>query len=445
MNLSVLIGLIVEIAISLFDSILCIYFILRYNRVSWRKSKLTIPFILIYFGITLVGDFLFPGFMMLISMIVFLLSVLFSFLVSRPFTDRHKIVRALVAPCIYEVVFILLSSLIFAILSMAVKDFDQLLQGSTEVARYIYILLHKTALFTILQFILHLFRIDGTASLWNGVLTFLLSLTTMMGLGAAMYIATSPAAEHFQAQILIIVLAFILVNVLLYVLLAQIQRLQKSRYALKLLEEKMAFEKARHNDAAAVWENVRKVQHDMKQHLTVIAGHLNEGRTDDCREYVSTLLPQVEQMGKLIRSDNPTLDYLINSKLCALKDTKVIISGAVGDLSDIRDADLACMIGNVLDNAIEAVAETEEKRIELLFSKQNENRIIICKNTVRASVLQSNPKLNTTKASGDAHGLGHQIVEKLVSDYHGMIDYFEEFGMFGVQIILPTPFDTRES
>jgi hypothetical protein len=28
-----------------------------------------------------------------------------------------------------------------------------------------------------------------------------------------------------------------------------------------------------------------------------------------------------------------------------------------------------------------------------------------------------------------------------VADYHGMIDYFEEFGMFGVQIILPEPFE----
>ena len=77
------------------------------------------------------------------------------------------------------------------------------------------------------------------------------------------------------------------------------------------------------------------------------------------------------------------------------------------------------------------------KRIELLFSKQNDNRIIICKNTVKESVLKNNPDLRSTKTTGDSHGWGHQIVEKIVSDYHGMIDYFEEFGMFGVQIIIP--------
>ena len=52
------IGLIVEIATSLFDSILFIYFIIRYNRATFKTSKLTIPAILLLFGITLVGDFL---------------------------------------------------------------------------------------------------------------------------------------------------------------------------------------------------------------------------------------------------------------------------------------------------------------------------------------------------------------------------------------------------
>ena len=201
----------------------------------------------------------------------------------------------------------------------------------------------------------------------------------------------------------------------------------------------MAFEKARHNDASAVWENVRKVQHDMKQHLTVMSGYLEQDESEACKTYIQSLLPQVDQMGKLIRSDNSILDYLINSKLCALKNTRVIISGSIGDLSDIRDADLACLMGNILDNAIEAVEQVDEKRIELLFSKQNSNRIIICKNTVKESVLENNKELRTTKKSGDSHGWGHQIVERIVSDYHGMIDYFEEFGMFGVQIILPGP------
>ena len=421
-----------ELCTSLFDSVLYIYFILRYNGVSFRTSKLTVPAILLLFGVTVLGDHLLPGFSTLISITLFLIATSFSLWVSK----KNKL-RAIIASCIYEISFILLSSLLYMGMSMFLNDFDQLMQGSSGLGRYIYVLLHKIALFTTLHLVLRIFRAENLKNIWNGVLAFVFSLTTMFGLWATMYMVATPDGDIFKTQILIIVLSFILVNVLLYILLYQIQRLEKTKYELKLLEEKIAFEETRYNDASAIWNNVRKVQHDMKQHLVVMAGFLEQEEPKKCQEYIDSLLPEVDQIGKLVRSNNSVLDYLINSKLCALKDTRIVISGSIGDLSDIRDIDLACLIGNILDNAIEALSNVSEKRIELLFSAQNDNRVIICKNTINESVLKNNRELRSTKTSGDSHGWGHQIVAKIVSDYHGMVDYFEEFGMFGVQIILP--------
>ena len=425
--------LIFELITSLFDSVFYIYFILRYNSLTFKTSKLTFPTIILLFSVTVLGDHLLPGFSTLISITLFLIATSFSLWVSR-----HNRLRAIIASCIYEITFILLSSLLYMGMSMFLNDFDQLMQGSSGLGRYIYVLLHKVALFTILHLVLRIFRAENSKNIWHGILAFIFSLTTIFGLWATMYMISTPAGDIFKTQILIIVLTFILVNVLLYVLLYQIQKLEKDKYELKLLEEKMLFEEARYNDSAAVWNNVKKVQHDMKQHLVVMVGFLEQDLPSKCQEYIESLLPQVDHIGKLVRSNNAVLDYLINAKLCSLKDTSVVISGSIGDLSDIRDVDLACLIGNILDNAIEAVSRVDEKRIELLFSIQNDNRVIICKNTIKESVLKNNRDLKSTKTSnGDSHGLGHQIAAKIVSDYHGMIDYFEEFGMFGVQIILP--------
>ncbi len=425
----------IELATSLFDSILCIWFIVKFNKTTFRQSKLAIPAILASCGCTLVGDYLLPTqYMTAVSVVFFLICMGFSLSVSW----KHPF-RAIMASCICEVTFIALSSLLYMCMTMLIGDVNMLMIGSGGVARLIYILLHKVALFTMLWMILHIFRSVEGMNVFNGILTFVLSLTTMLGLGAAITMTILPEAERFGVQILIIVVAFVLVNVFLYVLLYQIQKLQRARYELRLLEEKMAFEQARHQDATALWDNVRKVQHDMKQHLTVMSGYLEQDKSEECRTYIAELLPQVDRMGQLIRSGNAILDYLINSKLRPLENTHVIISGTIGDLSDIRDSDLACLMGNILDNAIEATQELEEKRIELLFSRQNDNRVIICKNTVKESVLKNNRSLRSTKKKGDAHGLGHQIVERIVADYHGMIEYFEEFDMFGVQIILPAP------
>jgi sensor histidine kinase regulating citrate/malate metabolism len=159
-------------------------------------------------------------------------------------------------------------------------------------------------------------------------------------------------------QIFTIAISFITLNILLYVLIRQISRLQKSKYELKLLEEKMELEKARYNEAGEIWENVRKVRHDMKQHLTVIRGQIEGGDMQGCKSYLENLLPTVERIGKIVRSDNKILDYIINTKLGSLHDTEIVVSGTIGDLSDINELDLACLFGNILDNAVEAIRDT---------------------------------------------------------------------------------------
>ncbi|MBQ7337577.1 MAG: GHKL domain-containing protein, partial [Clostridia bacterium] len=69
--------------------------------------------------------------------------------------------------------------------------------------------------------------------------------------------------------------------------------------------------------------------------------------------------------------------------------------------------------------------------------QKNANRMIICKNTIQQSVLKDNKRLLSTKKEPDVHGLGHQIVEATAEKYQGMVDYFEEDDMFGVQVMLP--------
>ena len=79
----------------------------------------------------------------------------------------------------------------------------------------------------------------------------------------------------------------------------------------------------------------------------------------------------------------------------------------------------------------------KEKRLELHFTSTKNCRIILCKNSVSASILDSNGDLHTTKTDSEFHGLGHIIVEDIVQKYGGFTDYFEENGMFGVQVSIP--------
>ncbi len=428
-----MISTIFEYGASLFDSILAVYFITKFNHKDFRNNFIWLPSILIIFAYTIFSDNFLPGFNTLSTILFLLLYIIYAVIVS----NKHYI-RAILSAFIFEITLALLSSLVYLVISMIVNDFDSALQGAENHVRHIYLVVHKIALLAISKLILHIFKADDTLDIKNGLLSFCFSLTTIIGLASAMYISAITTDNNAQMLVLIITITFILANTLLYVLIGQLLKLQHNKYKVKLLEEKLEFERTKYNDATITWTNIRKIQHDMKQHLTILKGHLDNNEYDDCKIYLQKLLPTDEKIGNIIKSDNKILDYIINSKLGNLSDTEIIVSGSIGDLSDIDELDLASLLGNILDNAVEAIQRTKEKRIELFFFRQNSNRVIICKNTICQSVLTTNKELKSTKKQDGSHGYGTSIIATIVNKYHGMIEYYEEFDMFGVQICLPT-------
>ena len=312
--------------------------------------------------------------------------------------------------------------------------------GTDTEVRIIYLVIGKLLQFGVYKLLLRLFGVEKTLDVKSSVVVFILTLTTVCGLIPLMSISFSYESNRIHGPVLIIVAVLLVSNIVLYYLIYQVQKLLKNRYELRLLQEKMAFEKTRYEEASGVWDNIRKVRHDMKNHFAVILGYLKNNDCTSCEEYIEQIMPAIESMGNLIRSSNSVLDYLINSKLSGLKETQIIISGTIGDFNDIEDTDLASIIGNVLDNAVEAQKKvTGTKRIELLFRMMNNNRVIICKNTISESVLKNNKELRSTKKNPGDHGLGHQIVEDTLKKYDGTVEYFETDDMFGVQIMIPMP------
>ena len=420
-----------EIGATLADSILAIWFVKRFCNIDDKlRHRIIAVFLLLV--VTVFSNEHLSQFSVITTFVLALITLLYTAV------STYKIdFRQIFATFIFWIALAMISSFLFIIFSIITDDFATLMMGSYSSARYLYVILHKIILFTVLRIVIAFVSIEGKVGRLNSILTFSVSAVSIVGLGATMFIATTDYASQLETQISILVLAFLFTNIILYLMLAQIERLRKKEYELKLLEEKTAFDSARHEETTAVWQNVRRIQHDIKHHFSVINAQLEAGKVDESREYLAKLIPEIESMGRIIRSENKTIDYIINSKLSALTDTQIVISGLIADFSDIEDRDLACLFGNILDNAVEAIADLDEKRIEILFSVENASRMIIFKNTIGKSVLKTNPELRSTKKDCSSHGYGHKIVEKIVKNHRGMIDYFEEGDMFGVQIIFP--------
>ncbi len=421
-----------ELLASLFQSILIIWFISNFNSKPYLMNKLALIFTSILLSVTLINDYVMPGFSELGFALMYIISLIYAILICNGMYSK-----AIISTCLIFTLNMLLSTILYATISAMISNFNTVMQGSSSMIRYIYVILANLSVYVFSKFILSFFSVNMSLDIKTSLLMFITSLITLVGLGVTTKISSTEIAESIEEMVILLSCIFVAINIILYILVGQIQKLQRKKFELQLINEKNNFEQCRLNDAITIWENIRRMRHDMKQHFAVIKGFLQDGKTEDCLQYVSDLTPNIDHMGNLIHSDNKVIDYLINSKLGHLEDTQIIISGVIGDISDIADIDFSCIIGNILDNAVEAVKPLKKRRIELIFAQQNSNRIIICRNTIRESVLCKNKFLNSTKNDKEEHGLGHKIVASIVERYDGMIDYFEEDDMFGVQIILP--------
>lgn len=142
---------VVEISASLIDSILGIYFVTRFTGCPIRKNRWFMPAIVILTFVTLLSDWFLPGFNLLAMFFIFFVASLYGLCVCRKY--RRSYARGLLASCIFTVSIIICSSLLYTIVAACIQDFEQLMQGYASATRYIYLLLDKVALFTLLQLV----------------------------------------------------------------------------------------------------------------------------------------------------------------------------------------------------------------------------------------------------------------------------------------------------
>lgn len=430
-----------EIFATVLDDVYMAWFIPKFNRTNFWEKKWTIVFPIFHLVFQLIADRFITGYDTVCTFVFILISFTYAFTICN-----GKYFKALLSASLHNTTVMMVSSSMYFIFSYLISDFNSVLQGTYSDARIIYLLISKILVFAVYKLLLYVFRADDTLDLKNSLLCFVFTLMSAASLIALIDIITKTQHKITLIPVLVLVVIIILSNIIFYFMIYTVRNMMKLKFELKLAKDRIEFEAEKTEEAHIIWDNIRKVRHDIKNHLTVISGQLDMGKIAECKEYVKKIEPAIESMGDLIRSNNAVMDYIINSKLSHPEGIKVYITGCMDGFEDIEDTDIACIMGNIIDNALEAQKNVKgEKQIELIFTNNESERSIICKNTIESSVLKNNRALKTTKNDKDSHGIGHKIVENAVKKYGGAVDYFEVANIFGVQIVLPKSKDAKTS
>ena len=428
---------IAEILATAIDTVFLLWFVPNFlNTKFYRKNNLKFLFLpILYLFFELSADRLFPGFNLLAMLIMMGITLLYSLLLCN-----RRIFRAIIATASYILSLMFVGSIIYMLISSIVGDKAQAFQGAYSPARIIYLVICKLTEYAVYKILIHFFNKAEAIERKNIFFFSAYMLMIFFGLGALMIVALYDLDGKLTLPIMIIMGVLTVSVFIVFIFIHNLLDAQKREYEYEFIEEKIESDKRILEESNRVWENLNKVRHDLKNHLTIIKGKLHEGDLISCKQYIEGMYPQIDDIGKLAHTGNTVVDYLINSKFGQNSDIRVKISGNAEVIGDVPDIDIVSLIGNILDNALEAVCKIDdegEKRIELYFLRKNNNRIILCKNTVDRPVLANNSQLVTTK-KGIGHGYGNRIIKSIAQKYGGFVEYSEQKEMFCIQVILPS-------
>ena len=169
-----------------------------------------------------------------------------------------------------------------------------------------------------------------------------------------------------------------------------------------------------------------KLFHDFHNHIGVLRQFLTREKYGEAVRYLDELQAPVQNLTATVWTGDGTADYLINSKAAAAESDGIRFQVQVEfpRRTNIRSVDLCAILGNLLDNAIEAarqVENPERRTVALTIRRIHQMLVIKVENSFAAAPVQENGELKTTKTEGGLHGWGLKSAQTAAEKYDGMV------------------------
>lgn len=190
-----------------------------------------------------------------------------------------------------------------------------------------------------------------------------------------------------------------------------------------------------------MYRQTRGWRHDLKNHIQTMKAHAAMGEYDKLDEYMNELDADLNEIDQIIKTGNVKIDAVLNSKLslARAKRIRVEAKAIVPRELAVSEVDLSVILGNLMDNAMEAclkISEEERRFLRVHIDVLKGQLYIYVMNSMQDSPRRMGRIYLTTKGSRD-HGFGLMRMDKVVEKYHGYLDRQNEEGVFATEVMLP--------
>lgn len=262
-------------------------------------------------------------------------------------------------------------------------------------------------------------------------------LISMMLIFFEIYIKTKPDFE-----LVIISIGLLAINFLVLYLYNMLSKTFAQKYDNQILREKLKIYSNQIDIILQSNDEVKTLRHDMKHHLNELKLLAMKGNSVAIENYIDEMYNYIHNPNEIVSSGNLEIDSVLNYMLQKGRKDLLIVNTKIQIPESINHSfDIIVILGNLLENAIEASRQTDEKLLNVSIQlKQGVLKIEIENSFNLLSLKEKREKgrtsLLTTKKEKREHGIGLKSVQKIIEKYNGIIHIHKQNNRFHVELLL---------
>ena len=300
--------------------------------------------------------------------------------------------------------------------------------------RAVFIVFVHTMLFLIVMVVLTMTRWRRNAISLPFMLSIIPGSLAGILLGIYFCLSVQNSGEDIPATIMFIAAGLLYMNILIVFYAEKMQEANRRQHEMELAEQHYRMQEQYYEQLRADQNETRAMFHDINKYLQAMQALAADANTKQAGEVLAQAQELFQGVGNVVDVGNSVVSILLQEYLGKAEENGIrfLFDVSVPQDLGVTAIDLYVILGNTLDNAIEAVIPLpEEKRyIRLQMRLHHELLFVQIENPYEESGMR--------QSKGKLHGFGLKNVGRCVDKYQGDLSIARENQIFRVSMRLNT-------
>lgn len=191
-------------------------------------------------------------------------------------------------------------------------------------------------------------------------------------------------------------------------------------------------------EVRSIYKEMRGYKHDFHHHLQAIRGQIEAGEYGRALAYIDELDEKLQKIDTVLKTGNVSIDAILSSKIAQAKlaGIEVTLKANLPEKLAMSDVDMSIVLGNLLDNAMEACMGAKGEKFIRVFISVKGNMLYFSMLNSAAEKQKKQGSFFKSKKEG-LHGFGLIRAESIISKHSGWIKFNSEEGAFTTEFLVP--------